>query len=319
MRTFSGESGGFGINLQMTSGVKWLLIVNTAAFVVGAFSRGLLDFWFGLTPALVMKGFIWQLFTYQFLHAGVAHILFNMLALWMFGTVIEGTWGRQRFLRYYFICATGAGVCVFLAGLFGSGYSATTVGASGAIFGLLLAFGVMYPNAPILLFFLFPVPAKYAVIIYGAIEFFFFTSGLKGVSTRSLDLRYKGQGFELNVPYGTSAVSAFHEAHRQRYGYADPARPIEVVNVRARFVAASKPLEFRKHVVRRGNANQAVVARRSDKTCGNTVYDRALLRAGDAFSGPAVVAEYSATTVVPRGAKARVDGWGNIVIEVAHV
>ena len=180
MSTISSDRGGFGINLQITPGVKGLLIVNTAVFVVAAFTRDILPFWFGLTPALVMKGFIWQLFTYQFLHAGIPHILFNMLALWMFGTVIEGTWGRQRFLRYYFICAVGAGVCVFLAGLFGSGYSATTVGASGAIFGLLLAFGVMYPNAPILLFFLFPVPAKYAVMIYGAIEFFFFTSGMGG-------------------------------------------------------------------------------------------------------------------------------------------
>ena len=179
MRTFSSDRG-FGFNIQMTPGVKGLLIVNVAVFLVTGLSRGIIPFWFGLTPALVMKGFLWQLFTYQFLHEGILHILFNMLALWMFGTVIEGTWGRQRFLRYYFICGLGAGVCVLLAGLAGSGFAATTVGASGAIFGLLLAFGVMYPNAPILLFFLFPVPAKYAVMIFGAIAFFSFSTGAGG-------------------------------------------------------------------------------------------------------------------------------------------
>jgi len=142
----------------------------------------------------------------------------------------------------------------------------------------------------------------------------FRAEGLRGVSTRSLDLRYKGQGFELNVPFGVGAIAAFHEAHRQRYGYADPARPVEVVNVRARFVAASKPVQFSRRKPRRGDARQAVVARRR----GNTFYDRALLVAGDAFSGPAVVAEYSATTVVPRGARAKVDSWGNIVIEVGY-
>lgn len=142
----------------------------------------------------------------------------------------------------------------------------------------------------------------------------FRAEGLRGVCTRSLDLRYRGQGFELNVTAGKNAVAAFHDAHRQRYGYADPARPVEVVNVRARLVAASKPLAFRKHALRRGDGRHALVGRRR----GNAIYDRDLLRAGDVFSGPAIVAEYSATTVVPRGARAKVDAWGNIVIEVGR-
>jgi membrane associated rhomboid family serine protease len=185
MRTFSGDrygSSGFGFNIGMTSGVKALLIANIALFVVGSAFPGMAG-WFGLTPSLVMRGAIWQLFTYMFLHGGIAHILFNMLALWMFGTVIEGTWGRQRFLRFYAICGVGAGICVMLAsyllGAPGERFT-TTIGASGAIYGLLLAFGVMYPNAPILLFFLFPVPAKYAVMIFGAIEFFGFSAGSGG-------------------------------------------------------------------------------------------------------------------------------------------
>jgi membrane associated rhomboid family serine protease len=173
-----------GFNIGMTPGVKFLLIANAAAFVASWVLPGL-GIWFGLTPALVVRGEIWQVFTYQFLHAGVGHIFFNMLTLWMFGTAIEGAWGQRRFLRYFLVCGVGAGVCVvlvaFLLPALGDP-TAITVGASGAIYGLLLAFGIMYPNAPILLFLLFPVPAKYAVMIFGAIEFFGFANGGIGVS-----------------------------------------------------------------------------------------------------------------------------------------
>jgi membrane associated rhomboid family serine protease len=175
---------GFGFNIGMTPGVKFLLITNGAAFVATMFVPVIGD-WFALTPELVFHGRLWQLFTYQFLHAGIGHIFFNMLTLWMFGTAIEGAWGQQRFLRYYLICGTGAGVCVALIAFLLPALSSPTiptVGASGAIYGLLLAFGIMYPNAPILLFLLFPVPAKYAVMIFGAIEFFGFASGSSGVS-----------------------------------------------------------------------------------------------------------------------------------------
>jgi membrane associated rhomboid family serine protease len=184
MPSYRSNPMGFGFNIGMTPGVKLLLIVNVAAFL-GTMMVPALGDWFALTPALVMKGALWQLFTYQFLHAGIGHIFFNMLTLWMFGTAIEGAWGQRRFLRYFFICGTGAGVCIVLVALLLPTYGSPlvpTVGASGAIFGLLLAFGIMYPNAPILLFLLFPMPAKYAVMIFGAIEFFGFVSGGSGVS-----------------------------------------------------------------------------------------------------------------------------------------
>ena len=135
---------------------------------------------------------------------------------------------------------------------------------------------------------------------------------LTGVASRSLDLRYKGQGFELNIAAGPKFVAAFHEAHRQRYGYADPARPVEVVNIRARFVAASQPVKFTKHKLRRGDGRRAIVRR----VAGTSFYNRELLAPGDVFHGPAVVVEYSATTVIPKGAGANVDAWGNIVIQV---
>jgi membrane associated rhomboid family serine protease len=97
--------------------------------------------------------------------------VFNMLALWMFGTPIEETWGTRRFLQYYFVCGVGAGICVVLANLaFGNPHQ-RVLGASGAIYGLLLAFGMLFPNQTVLMSFLFPIKAKYMVMIFGAIAF----------------------------------------------------------------------------------------------------------------------------------------------------
>jgi membrane associated rhomboid family serine protease len=159
------------------TGVKWLIISNVAVYLVYFFGSmirkepifGSLE----LVPAEVIRGSVWQLFTYLFLHSltSLWHIVFNMLALWMFGTPIEQTWGTKRFLQYYFICGIGAGVCVVLANLaFGDPYQ-RTIGASGAIYGLLLAFGMLFPNQTVLLSFLFPIKAKYMVMIFGAIAF----------------------------------------------------------------------------------------------------------------------------------------------------
>src|SRR5438309_1528598 len=122
-------------------GVKWLLIINTAVFVVGYFAAVAnypnLFLPFALIPAWVLKGAVWQLFTYMFLHAGFQHILFNMLSLWWFGVMLEQTWGTRRFLNFYFICGVGAGVCVVLGNLlFGGNLMDPTVGASGAIYGV---------------------------------------------------------------------------------------------------------------------------------------------------------------------------------------
>jgi membrane associated rhomboid family serine protease len=158
-------------------GVKWLLIINTAVFVFEYFAAvffGVDPFrMLGLVPAFVIGyGMIWQLVTYMFLHGGVWHILINMLMLWMFGLDLERDWGTRRFLKYYFLCGIGAGVCVVLiAFVRPSEMYARTIGASGAIFGLLLAYGVLYADRIILLLFLFPMKAKYAVMIFGAIEF----------------------------------------------------------------------------------------------------------------------------------------------------
>lgn len=160
-------------------GVKWLIIINVAVYILQlafvdttVLGRTFLNY-FNLVPYdVALRGEIWQLVTYMFLHGSITHILFNMLTLWMFGAVVEETWGTRRFLQYFFICGIGAGVCVVLANLlpFGSPHQGV-IGASGAIYGILLAFGMLFPETEILLMFLFPVKAKYAVMIFGAIAF----------------------------------------------------------------------------------------------------------------------------------------------------
>ncbi|MGE5645167.1 MAG: rhomboid family intramembrane serine protease [Acidobacteriota bacterium] len=158
-------------------GVKWLLISNIAIFVLDNLAEVFLhtDLFrlMGLVPAMVLQlGFVWQPFTYMFLHSGIWHILFNMLVLWMFGLDLERDWGTKRFLQYYFLCGIGAALCVIAAALVRpSEMLARTIGASGAIYGLLLAYGVVYADRVILMSLLFPIKAKYAVMIFGAIAF----------------------------------------------------------------------------------------------------------------------------------------------------
>ena len=164
-------------NWSFPTGVKWLIISNVAVYLVyffGSYLRG--EPIFGaleLMPSAVIRGAFWQLVTYLFLHdlGSIWHILFNMLTLWMFGAPIEETWGTRRFLTYYFVCGIGAGICVVLVNLaFGHPHQ-RVIGASGAIYGLLLAFGMLFPNQTVLFSFLFPIKAKYMVMIFGAIAF----------------------------------------------------------------------------------------------------------------------------------------------------
>lgn len=121
---------------------------------------------------------IWQLVTYMFMHAGWQHIIFNMIALWMFGMQLENDWGSRKFIIYYMLCGVGAGISNLLVGpLFGP--AAPTVGASGAIYGVLLAFGMMYPDQPIFIYFLLPIRARYFVLIFILLELY---SGVYGTS-----------------------------------------------------------------------------------------------------------------------------------------
>ncbi len=165
--------------------IKALLVSNVLIFLFEMMFIGLLSFrglplsgyfhkFFALQP-LFGNGdssfFPWQLISYQFMHAGFSHIFFNMLALWMFGAELETLWGSRRFIIFYLLCGIGAGVFQLLTPLLPGMAAGPTVGASGAVFGVLLAFGLTFPDRPIIMFpFFFPIPAKIFVIMYAAID-----------------------------------------------------------------------------------------------------------------------------------------------------
>jgi membrane associated rhomboid family serine protease len=173
MPTFRGGSAYF-FGGPATRTVKALITANVAVYLVQFVSTHLLgsnwlDLTFGLVPFRVTYDLmLWQFVTYMFLHGGVPHIFFNMLTLYMFGNELERYWGTSRFLSYYFITGIGAGLCSWLVA---TSSHAVVIGASGAIYGLLLAFGVTYPNRIVYLNFLLPLKVKWLVIIMGAMAF----------------------------------------------------------------------------------------------------------------------------------------------------
>lgn len=140
-----------------------------------------------------------------------------------------------------------------------------------------------------------------------------------GIASRLLDLRYAGQGYELTVDGSEQFVAAFHRAHEKHYGYSDVARRVEVVNVRVRMTAATGSAEVEHLEAKQGDVRRALIKQKrmyyEGKWLEGAMYDRSGLGAGDELVGPAVVAEYSATTFLPPGARGRVDEWGNLVID----
>ena len=176
--------------------VKHLLIINVllylATFTMNRFQIDLTDY-LGLHFFKASDFRAYQLITYMFMHGNFEHLFFNMFALWMFGNTLENIWGSKRFLWFYMLCGIGAGLCQevvqyiqYVTTLaqydsvnFGGGQVISmasylnlmnTVGASGAIYGLLLAFGMMFPNSMIYLYFFVPIKAKWFVIGYAVIE-----------------------------------------------------------------------------------------------------------------------------------------------------
>lgn len=185
-----------GIGGGLTVAVKYLLIINCVVYLLQHVVERLVNLpgaepalirWFGLHPAWVFSKFqIWPIFTYMFLHSqsDLFHLLFNMFVLWMFGCEVERTLGAREFIKYYLICGIGAGLVHMLI-YFDSDIA--VVGASGAIYGVMVAFAVLFPERVItLLLFLFlpfQIKAKYLVMIFAAISLFYgvFASG-RGVA-----------------------------------------------------------------------------------------------------------------------------------------
>lgn len=187
MGTFSrGYGHRFDLSGFFPRAIKTLCIICIAVFLLQTLSglffheQGYV-FWlkyFGLSPAGLLTGHIWQLFTYIFLHAGILHILFNLLYLAMFGADLEHMWGAKRFYTYFFVCGVGAGIVDTVVRLILDPHmqhmaTVPTIGASGAIYGVLLAAAITMPHRQV---WLFPLPVTISMRIFvavmGAIEFF---------------------------------------------------------------------------------------------------------------------------------------------------
>lgn len=166
----------------ISTAIKAIILVNVVMFAArfvlpGTWDRYLTEV-LGLVPFHVVRDlWIWQLATYTFVHAGPMHILFNMLTLWMFGTELERIWGTRFFLKFYFVCGIGAAVITVFVSLLPFAptrplYGSNIVGASGAVYGLLLAYALYFPNRLIYMYFVFPIPVRIFVLIMGGLAFF---------------------------------------------------------------------------------------------------------------------------------------------------
>lgn len=204
----------FGFGGIVPQGIKLLLISNSVIFVIyflcyhtGINSLLWVFHFLSLIPDWIVRGALWQPFTYLFLHSptGFGHILVNMLMLWMFGSDLERDWGKRRFFHFYFVCGAGAGLLDVTARFaMGENTAGATIGASGAIYGVLLAFGLLYPNRTIYVFLMFPIPARIFVLIMGVIAFLSAVAG-------------SGGGIAHYAHLGGMVFGYFYLRHRPRF------------------------------------------------------------------------------------------------------
>jgi membrane associated rhomboid family serine protease len=186
--------------------IAWIISISGAMLIAQQFAGQWLVPYLGLIPDQVLHHYwLWQPFTYLFLHGGIFHWLFNMLVLWMFGAELERRWGTVEFLKYFFITGLGAAACVLAL----TPHSTTpTIGASGSVFGLIVAFAVLFPDAVLYLYFLIPMKVWQAAVLFAIIELFAgFAGGGVGISRFAhlggmlagyLYLRYSG-GLAIEV------------------------------------------------------------------------------------------------------------------------
>jgi len=180
-----------GLNLRIAT--NWLIITNILIFLIqNVFGRKFI-YIFGLIPFKVIHDlWLWQLLTYMFLHGGIIHLLINLFILWMFGRNIEDVFGTMQFLKYYFICGLGAAILIVLTSL---SSIIPTIGASGAIYGLLVAYAFLFPDSIIYLYFFIPIKAKHLVIFLGIISF------LSGLSESQSNISHFGHLGGLLIGY----------------------------------------------------------------------------------------------------------------------
>lgn len=191
----------------MPPATQALIIVNVLFYLLQLAEGNVLILIFGLwLPSSELAGQLdatphfqlWQLVTYAFLHGSMTHLFFNMLALFMFGSDIERVWGRGRYLTYYFVCVVSAAVAQLLVAGMSGGAPYPTIGASGGVFGLLLAFGMMFPRRMVMLLFPpIPMPAWLLVTLYGALELFLGITGTQAGVAHFAHLGGMAGGFVL--------------------------------------------------------------------------------------------------------------------------
>jgi membrane associated rhomboid family serine protease len=214
--------------------IKFLLISNVAIFLLSSLFSNmtiggipfdyLLYKYFALWPigSAPIDGaptFLpWQLISYMFLHADFTHVIFNMLALWMFGMELEQIWGSKKFSIYYTLCGLGGGIAhLIISPLLGDTSWVPLVGASGAIFGLLIAFGLLFPDRYVYVFFMIPIRAKFAVAGWIALEFFYLYTGAGGNISHLAHLGGAVVGIVyMLISVGTPTILANFRSGRRR-------------------------------------------------------------------------------------------------------
>ncbi|RKZ05326.1 rhomboid family intramembrane serine protease [bacterium] len=159
--------------------VKKIVILNVIVFILELILQNTnFIYIFGLNPRLVVtRGYVWQLATYMFIHGGFWHLFLNMFVIWIFGTTLESVWGSERFVKYYFVCGLGAAALSFVFS-----YNSLVIGASGAGYGILLAYAVLFPYNELYIWGIFPIKAKTLVIALIVIELLSGLAGRDGIA-----------------------------------------------------------------------------------------------------------------------------------------
>ncbi|MBI4397430.1 MAG: rhomboid family intramembrane serine protease, partial [Elusimicrobia bacterium] len=202
--------------------VRGLIVANGVVFLLQLIVGPRLVATFGLSSAKVLQDlWLWQIVTYMFLHGGIFHLLLNMYVLWAFGREIENRWGSGPFLLYYLICGLGAAVFNVLLS---PGAMRASIGASGAIYGVLVAFAILFPQAVLYLYFVIPLRAWQLVALFAVIEFL---AGFSGAASGVANLAHLGgmlTGF-LYLKSGSVGAFAGKAASRWRGWFQKKAQP----------------------------------------------------------------------------------------------
>jgi len=222
--------------IRLTPGVKTLLIIYGVVFLlqqtIDTFFGGGLLYTFGLVPAeFVIHHRFYQLFTYSFFHAEVLHVFFNCLMLAFIGPDIESTWGRTKFLQYYFFCILSSGLIYLLFMMFKEvGLTAPMVGASGGLYGLLIAYGLIFGERTMLFMMLFPMKAKHFVWILAAIEFMTTAFSRGGGTAGVAHLGGMGAGFCYLWVRATLSIKRRQKAKGELQGFSRALQKLKALN-----------------------------------------------------------------------------------------